>query len=263
MANAGFGLPYVYTIPSDSGSFARPTSNVMNDEPGLVVSKNLANNASFYIDINLDVASSDISFFAILGVNINFDTVLHAFTSSANRTAGTSPEVLMAGGSLSSNRTGLRRKLTVFAPNSKKYLRLYISNQSGVTADLEFWRVLVGKWISPADQIEVGAQAKIDDRQNRRYGQNGRRNFSNNGVYPAFTGQWPWISDTEYKTMIKPMMLKYGASIPVLFCLNYEDTVYGEDDLYYGDLEKDQAIGLDDGQLYSYGFSIVDIAPVA
>lgn len=261
MANAGFGLPLNYTIAGDSGSMARPSSNVLNDEPGLVVQKNLANNASFYIDVNVS-GTTDISFLAILGANVAFDTVVNAYTSAGNRTSNTSPETIVTGGAMSANRTGLRRKLSVFNPNAKKFLRVQVINQSGATADLSFWRLLIGKWISPADNIEVQAQTKIDDRQNRRYGQNGRRNFQNIGVWPAFTGKWPWISYAEYTTMIKPMMLKYGASRPVMFCLNYEDTVWGEDDLYYGDLEKDQAVDLDDGQLYSYQFSIVDIAPV-
>lgn len=262
MANAGFGLPLDYTIAGDSGSMARPSANVLNDEPGLVVQKNLANNASFYIDIDVS-GTEDISFIAAFGVNLNFDTVVNAYTSGANRTANTDPLTLSTGPALSLYRTGLRKYFKVFTPTSRKFLRFSISNQSGATADLRFWRLLVGKWISPADNVEVGAVAKIDDRQLRRYAVTGRRNFKKVGIFPAFTGQWPWISKTEYDTMIKPMMLKYGASTPVVFCLNYEDTSWGENDLYYGDLEKDQATSHEDGQLYSYSFSIVDIAAVA
>lgn len=261
MANAGLGLPFEYTVAGDSGSMARPSSNVANDEPGLVVQKNLAHTGSFYIDINL-TSTEDVSFYAVLGVNVAFDTVLEGFTSSGNRTSNTGGVVLGAGTTMSTNRTGLRRLFKVFAASNRKFLRLSISNQSGVTADLRFWRLLVGKWISPADNIEVGAVAKIDDRQLRRYAVTGRRNFKKVGIFPAFTGEWPWISKTEYDTQVKPMLLTYGASTPVLFCLNYEDADWGENDLYYGDLEKDQAISHDDGQLWSYSFSIVDIAPV-
>jgi hypothetical protein len=47
-----------------------------------------------------------------------------------------------------------------------------------------------------------------------------------------------------------------------VFVLDWEENVWGQDGLYYGDLERDQSIVLDDGQLYSYSFTIVDIAPV-
>lgn len=267
MANAGFGLPLPYTIASFDGPVTRPWSNVTNDEPGLVVvSPVKADDDSTFVMIDVD-SDEDISFLALLGVNIAFDVSVSAYTSDANRTSNTDPLILTstAGGegSMSANRSGLRRGFYTFPATDRKFLTVSIINRSGGASTIEMWRLLVGKWISPADNIEVPATAKIDDRQNRRYGQNGRRNFQNIGVWPAFTGQWPWISQTEYKTMIKPMMLKYGASRPVVFCLDYEDTDWGEDDLYYGDLEKDQAIDLGDGQLYAYQFSIVDIAPIA
>lgn len=263
MANAGFGLPLPYSIISNSGAPVRPVANILNDEPGLVVQYDgLANAATFFIYFDV-TSSQDVSFFSMLGMNISTAITLRAYATDADRASNTGGITIYSGPSaLSSNRSGLRKSLFTFTPTSRKYLRVDVQNTSGSTSSVSFWRMLVGKWISPADNIEVQAQAKIDDRQNRRYGQNGRRNFQNIGVWPAFTGKWPWISSTEYTTMIKPMMLKYGASRPVLFCLNYEDTAWGEDDLYYGDLEKDQAIDLDDGQLYSYQFSIVDIAPV-
>lgn len=264
MANAGLGLPYPFTVAAGSPAADRPWSNCANDEPGLVVSVPLANNAYGYLDIDLDPSSSDVSFASLVGVSHEFTWSVSAYTSSANRTSGTGATVLVATtGPLSSNRTGMRKAVAAFAPTSRKYLRVTIRNVSGSTVDFQFWRFLVGKWVSPDDNIEVQAQAKIDDRQQRRYGTNGRRNFNNVGIFPAFTGKWPWLSPEQYRSEFKPMMLTYGASIPVLFCLDIEDTEWGEDETYYGDLEKDQGISMEDGQLFSYEFSIVDIAPVA
>ena len=263
MANAGFGLPLPYTIVSGTGSPTRPWSNITNDEPGLVVTTSpVANSGAviLFVDIN---SSDSFSFISFLGLNIQTFLTINAYLTNADRTSNTNAiQFINANMYLSANRSGLRRSFNTFTPITRKFLKIQITNTSGGASPISFWRMLIGKWIMPADNIEVSAQTKIDDRGNRRYGVNGRRNFTNVGVWPAFTGQWPWLSKTEYNTMIKPMILKYGASRPVLFVLNYEDTDWGEDDMYYGDLEKDQAVAMDDGQLYSYGFSIVDIAPV-
>lgn len=264
MANAGFGLPYIATISIASGNpEVRSASNLANDEPGLVYESGnvVANNGVVAIKV---ACSGAVSFVSVLGLNVASDIRVFSYTSQANMDANTSP-VLVANytAAMSTNKSSTNFKHFVrFNDVSTGFYRVELRNLSGATASLTAWRLLIGKWIEPADNIEVQAQASIDDRSARRYSSIGRRNFTKYGIYPTFTGKWPWISDTEYKTMIRPMMLQYGASVPVLFVLDYAESVWGQDGLYYGDLERDQSIVLDDGQLYSYSFTIVDIAPV-
>ena len=262
MANAGFGLPQPYTIAAVIGTTeVRPASNLLNDEPGLVFESQIVpNNGELSIDFNF---TGPLSFLCLLGLNALCQVTLLSYASAADRAASTAQTVVFAysGPSINKSSTNFKNFHT-FSPTSAVFYRLRIKNVSGINTALNFWRLLMGRWVEPADNIEVQAKASIDDRSARRYSSTGRRNFTKYGVYPAFSGKWPWISDTEYKTMIRPMMLQYGASKPVLFCLDYAESTWGQDGLYYGDLERDQSIVLDDGQLYSYSFTIVDIAPV-
>lgn len=261
MANAGFGLPQAYTIAAVTGTQVRPASNLLNDEPGLVYESNtIANGAESYIDIDY---TGSISFLCVLGLVSSAQIRVITYTSAATRTANTGGVDITGFKTLSTNKSSTNHKhFVTFAAQSSGFIRVGILNNSGAAVPLIAWRLLLGKWIEPADNIEVQAQASIDDRSARRYSSTGRRNFTKYGIYATFTGKWPWISDTEYKTLIRPMMLQYGASVPVVFVLDYAESVWGQDGLYYGDLERDQSIVLDDGQLYSYSFTIVDIAPV-
>jgi hypothetical protein len=263
MANAGFGLPKDVTFISANATLERPASNLLNDEPGLVFKNDaMANGSSVILFFSVEAYASSEMFASVLGVPEGFDVTVKTFASSAHQSAGTPSQFTGASSGMSSNRTGLKKFLFIIPETTSAWFMVQLTNNSGVTADCKAWRVLFGNWVEPSDNVEVGATATIDDRQNRRYSNTGRRNFTSLGIYPAFSGNWPWINATEYKTLIKPMTRLYGASKPVVFCLDYEETTWGEDDLYYGDLEKEQSIKLDDGELYGFSFSIVDIAPV-
>lgn len=262
MANAGFGLPSPIVVSVASGGEVRPASNLTNDEVGLIYESSPVTTGS---TIQLKFTCSDpISFIALMGVEFNGTIQFIRYASQANMDAGTSGTTIFTGQApLSTSKSSTHFKFfETFAAVSTGFYRIVISQTSGATNPIRFWRLLAGTWISPADNIEVQAQSSIDDRSARRYSSIGRRNFTRYGVYPSFTGKWPWLSKTEYDTMIRPMMLKYGSSIPVLFCLDYDDATWGQDTLFYGDLERDQVIIHDDGQLYGYGFTLVDIAPV-
>jgi hypothetical protein len=233
-----------------------------NDEPGLVFeSPSVANGGLVSFKIT---CSGAVSFVSILGLPSSATVDLTRFPTQTDMDNGTNGTVVFtATAPISTNKSSTHFKLfKKFTAVSTGFYRLNLINNSGSAGPVIFWRLLMGKWVEPADNIEVQAQASIDDRSARRYSSIGRRNFTKYGIYPTFTGKWPWISDTEYKTMIRPMMLQYGASVPVVFVLDWEENVWGQDGLYYGDLERDQSIVLDDGQLYSYSFTIVDIAPV-
>lgn len=267
MANAGIGIPFEYRIEAVGGQALPPSTpwaNVANDEPGLVTgsdSYSTAHNSYMVISVS---GAENVSFLCVLASeNSEITARLDSFSSLADALANTSPTpVVPYTGPLSLNRSGSPKIFETFSPTSRKYFRVYFRNGGASSKDTFLWRVLVGKWVEPDDNIEVGPSVRVDDRQNRRYAFTGRRNFVDAGVYPAFSGKWPWIDRESFEQDFRPMMLKYGASRPMVFCLDREDTDWGEDGLYYGDLEKDLSITLDDAELHEFSFSIVDIAPV-
>lgn len=266
MANAALGIPVRYSIGGWwPASLPRPVANVANDEPGLV-GWGITMNTGDFADLVITMARglSQLSFMCCLGLAKNVQSRLLAYNSLSDRDNNVNPIVLFDWTNhLSVNSSNSQRKhLRVFNGNNYTFLRVQFRvTQNGTPLDP--WRILIGDWIEPPDNIEIGAESLIDDRQRRQYAITGRRNFVNAGVYPGFTGQWPWLSRDYYRSIIRPLSLRVGASFPVVFCLDREETAWGEDELYYGDLEKDQPLTHEDGGLYSFGFTIVDIAPVA
>jgi len=265
MANAGFGLPINWTFGAHNTAVDLPWENTGNDEPGLVFSdSNVTNNGRRSMRFQLDREISGECFFCTLGLPDDVEVYIRTYANQADYDADTSLTIEDFASEFSTNHTATSRKFfMLFTPAAPtKWFRVDFYNRSGATSTMYAWRVLVGEWIEPADNIEIRASSNVDDRQKRQYAVTGRRNFFNAGVYPVFQGKWPWLTLDEYRTKIRPMSMKYGSSIPVVFCLDYEDTDWGEDELYYGDLEKEHAVGHEDGNLYSYAFTIVDIAQV-
>lgn len=263
MANALLGIPHEYTILSTvGGSTTYPSSNLLNDEPGLIF-QSLASTAS---NIKLDLGSSKITgAFSILG---------------QNRAAGKGPSAQVRFVSYNNttdqnadtNRVHDSGLLTPFSTNRSAELAkfLYVPS-SPVTARywtvffdsytyFEAWRLLLMETTQPATNIEVGASVLIDDRSERRYTRSGRRVIDPTVICPAFQGSWPWLTVTEMHA-VRKMMFQRGGSYPVMFCLDPADTSYGEDHLFYGDLEKSLKIDLDNDDLNAFSISIVSIAP--
>ena len=266
MANAALGVPVPYTVTGYSSSPIplRDPANVANDEPGLVGwGDTLSAGSSRFISISLSRALSPHSFCCVLGTSPGIQVRVVGFSSLTNMNSGLGGTLLTGWvNTLSTKSSDLNRKhLSVFNGGGFSFVRVeFLSTINGTS--LEPWRVLLGDWVEPSYNIEVGAQSAIDDRQRRQYAPTGRRNFFNTGIYPAFTGAWSWIEPEQYKRVFRPLTLLVGGSVPLVFCLDRENTECGEDDTYYGDLEKEQVITHEDGQMYSYGFTIVSVAPI-
>lgn len=271
MANALLGVPQDYTVAASGGS---NIAFVTNDEPGLVFSANLSaagqgGTITGALNIDFDVTDSDpIGALVVLGLFTPFATGKLQFTwkcatTSANRTAGTFTYASAAlTPEFSTNRTAAEAKHLFMLPatRTERYWRLVVQGLS-TPVNFQPWRILLCKVIQPADNIEVGAGSGVDDRSDRRYARSGRRVIDPTVICPTFQGTWPWIDDTTMKQDIRPLMFKRAGTFPVLFVLDPADTTWGEDAVFYGDLEKNQSISFDDGQLYSYSISIVSIAP--
>jgi hypothetical protein len=189
---------------------------------------------------------------------------INAFASSANRAAAT--PVAYASGSIpasfSVNRSADKKKFLFQFPSarSERFWQIVITNTTGATAFNNIWKALFLETIQPVTNVEAGSGPTIDDRSERRYTRSGRRVIDPTVVCPAFQGAWPWLTAAEAHR-IRKMMYQRGGSYPVVFCLDPEDTVWGEDYLYYGDLEKSMKIDLDNDDLNAFSFSIVSIAP--
>lgn len=264
MANALLGVPAELTLDNATGTQTRPALNALNDEPGLIAWDSDVTTGYANFDVSCNVPINDNGFLLILGLeSTNFQVRLERFSSLADLQSNTNGTlVFLETNGFSSNSSNSKRKFfKTFSGTGMQHFAIRIRANSG-TARLDPWRILLGNYIQPSDNIEIRAQSQIDDRQRRQFSPTGRRNFINTGVFPAFTGRWPWLSLTEYRENIRPLSLKRGASRPVVFVLDPDETSWGEDEIYYGDLEKDQSIVHDDGELYGYSFTIVDIAPV-
>lgn len=269
MSNALLGIPYDCTLAASGqtgGTNTYPAANVLNDEPGLVAQwTGVANTGYFYFDIDITSLTPSIGAVSVLGLDLTGWTVaIYSFATSAHRTASTpiASTVGPLAGGLSSNRSSTNKKFfTQYGtPRTERFWRVVIQNGTGSTGGTQLWRLLFMETIQPASNVEVGASVLIDDRSERRYTRSGRRVIDPTVICPAFQGSWPWITATEIH-QIRKFMYQRGGSYPVLFCLDPADTTWGEDYLFYGDLEKSLKIDLDNDDLNVFSFSIVSIAP--
>lgn len=254
MARAFIGVPQDFTIAKLSGS-GDGVSFLTNDEPGLVF------NGSGSVVFNIDVLDDDpIRALCVLGVpTTGFTYQWQSFTTIGNRNSNTAAYSSGAVGVLSANRSAEDAKHLLVLPNARgeRYWRLTVTG-GGV---FQPWRVLLCKVLMPGQNIEVKAQGGVDDRSERRYARSGRRTIDPTVICPSFKGDWPWLETAEMQQDFRPLMYKNAGTHPVLFCMDYEETSWGEDATIYGDLEKAQAIGYEEDNLFSFSFTIVAIAP--
>lgn len=260
MARALLGEPVSYTILNSSAIEAGTSSaNLLNDEPGLVCRANAT--GAFFIEVDLG-AAVPIGAMAWLGQVVAAGTNRwRGATSQANLTASPgydSGSVAQIG--YSTNRTATLAKVACFPATDQtfRYWRLDIA-PTGIKA--EAWRLIFCRRMRPVENIQIGAEFSVDDRSVRRYARSGRRIIDPTAILPAFQGEWPWITRTEYQTQWRPFMLRSGATLPAFFVLDSDDTTYGEDAMIYGDLEKSSKIVYGDGDTYGYNLAIVAIAP--
>lgn len=263
MADALIGIPQDYTVTSTRGS---NIAFVTNDEPGLTFSDTIASPNVIVID--MDVTDIDpISAIAILGQNAGayasgkVSFMIQAATTAANRTAGTFAYTSQAFQALSTNRTAAQAKSFMqFAARTERFWRLTVT-ALGAAVAFQPWRILLCKVIQPQDSLDAGASAGVDDRSDRRYSRSGRRVIDPTVVVPTFQGTWSLLDEATMKQDFRPLMYKRAGTFPVLFLFDPADTVWGEDSMIYGDLEKAQTISYDEGLNYSFSFGIVAIAP--
>lgn len=265
MGNALMASPIdtSYAGGTAAASAANPWTNIFQDEPGLVaISSAIANLGTCTINVNV-LESINIDAMAILGINSGqFLLTLRSYSSAANRTSNTSPVTHFAGkrSYFSNNRTS--RYINVFeyfTATSNKFFSLTIVNNSGGTGNVQLWRLLMLKRRQPVDNIEVGVEWGVDDRSARSYTRSGRRIIDPTVIVPTCAGGWPWLSEAEYTSDFLPFIRRHGGTYPALFCLDPDDLINGEMHMIYGDLEKNTAISMEDGELYNYKFAIVSL----
>lgn len=271
MGNAIFGIPQEYTVTQTSLGAVYPASNMANDEPGLIfkTSNIAASNAeTCVLDVDIAAGTDSIGLIAFLGLDPvpGFTMEISSYPTSGDRTSNTSGTIHVAFTDivlLSTNRSASSGKmLKVYTtPTTNKYFQISIRNPSGVAKPFVAWRMLFCKKIQPPDNIEAGPEISVDDRSDRRYVRTGRRIIDPTVICPAFKGIWPWLDDTQAKQDFRPLLYKRGGTYPVLFALDPDDLVWGEDSVFYGDLEKSMALVPDEAGTWSFSFAIVSIAP--
>lgn len=266
MANAFIGVPQGYNLASPLPAVEASAKYVGNDEPGLIF-LSPSGTAQSTFNINLDSGSSVDALLFFMGRSANYRVDYFAATTAGNRDSGNwSFTGSHREGSLSSNRsqTDYFKYLVMFGGRrTERFWRIvvYFAENGTSTGFIEVQRMLFLRKIQPPDNIEVGAAIGIDDRSNRRYSRGGRRNIDPAGIFATFQGGWPWIDPALFKSDFRPLMRKRGGTYPVAFVFDADDKVWGEDEIFYGDLEKQQSITYEDGNLFSFAFSIVDIWP--
>lgn len=264
MANALLAFPLDYTINSSpTGDY--PASNVLNDEPGLIWRSSGAVGPSSIARFELDLPVGAVAdLLCILGLLDNStDVRVYSYPTSADRTLNTNGSVRFNAESakLSTNRSAQHVKcVKKWAPHPDRFLTVDIIQMESTPVYLEAWRILLCTTVQPASNIEVGAGVLIDDRSERTYTRTGRRVIDPTVICPAFQGQWPWLTTAEMNS-IRKAMYQRGGTLPWLFVLDIANTTWGEDTVFYGDVEKSITMILDNDDLNTFKFSIVSIAP--
>jgi hypothetical protein len=264
VANAFIGIPQAYSLVAPiSGQY--PADNFTNDEPGLIFRSN-AGVANVTFNLDLPAGSDPIGAMLLLGApSAGYSIRWLAATTATNRTNGVWTYDATTNGSMSANRSADDAKYLHVPGTAQNYrfwrVVIYYDVGHTLTGTIEFWRLLLLKKIQPPDNIEVGATIGIDDRSERRYARGGRRNIDPVGIFPSFSGSWPWLDAATFRNDFRPLIYKRGATYPVAFVFDSDETTWGEDEIFYGDLEKNQSLTYEDGYLFSYSFSIVSLAP--
>ena len=260
MARAMLCEPYDYTILSATTAEAGTSSaNLTNDEPGLVYRCNTTGAMSVEVDLG---SAKAVGAIAWLGCPLYAGTSrFRGATSQANLTAAPGYDSgSIANIAFSTNRTATLTKC-LNVPSSLQTFRYWRIDLAPTGQKAEAWRFLVCGAMQPVENIQIGAEFSVDDRSIRRYARSGRRIIDPANILPAFQGEWPGITRSEYEAQWRPFMIRGGATKPALFILDSADTTWGEDAIIYGDLEKSSKIVYNDGDVFGYNLAIVGIAP--
>lgn len=260
MANAILGVPNtIASVAVGSGGADITANNLLNDEPGLIFRSGSIENAAYgHLDIN--VTNPNVGGILLLGAPTTSGWSVNVEVRNVNDNAAPITSVSLVG---STNRTADTKKMWgIFGtPTTGTWYRVIFTNNTGAAAKFEAWRIIFFKKIQPADNIEEGPSITVDDRSERRYTRSGRRVIDPTVICPAFQGQWPWLTANEVKQDFVPLVYKRAGSYPVAFILDPDDTAWGEDYIWYGDLEKSLSIDRHNNDNNVFKFSIVSIAP--